>query len=108
MSDGKKWLEMAARDKMLAKVFCGKMTAALQVTDTHIADKMKANFKAEMKAKFKAEMKAKIKAEMRLVLAEMQAKIAEIAEDRRLVEAAAREEHVILGANPPLRLYAWI
>ena len=100
MSDGKKWLEMAARDKMLTSWVFGKMTAALQVTDTCIAD--------QMKAKFKAEMKAKIKAEMRLVLAEMQAKIADIAEDRRLVEAAAREEHVRLGANPPLRLYAWI
>ena len=89
MSDGKKWLEMAARDKMLTVAFFGKMTAALQVTDTDVA----------------SEMKATMKAEMRVALAAMKA---EMAEGMRLIEAAAREEHVRLGANPPVRLYAWI
>ena len=97
-SDGQKWLEMAAVDKMAnMDMMPLKMIAALQVTDTDVASKMKANFKAKMKAE--------IKAERRVARAELQA---EIAENKRLIEAAVREEHVRLGANPPLRFYAWI
>ena len=85
-SDGQKWLEMAAVDKMAnMDMMPLKMIAALQVTDTDVANKMKANFKAKMKAEIK-----------------------EKAENKRLIEAAAREEHLRLGANPPLRFYAWI
>jgi len=85
-SDGQKWLEMAAVDKMAnIDMMQLKMTAALQATDTDVASKMKANFKAKMKAEIK-----------------------EKAENKRLIEAAAREEHLRLGANPPLRFYAWI
>ena len=85
-SDGQKWLEMAAVDKMAnIDMMQLKMTAALQATDTDVASKMKANFKAKMKAEIK-----------------------EKAENKRLIAAAAREEHLRLGANPPLRFYAWI
>ena len=74
---------MATKDKML--MGAGKLTAALQVTDSCIANVMKDKARVENAAM-----------------------IAEMAEDKRLIEAAAKEEHVRLGANPPLRQFTWL